>query len=403
MQHHAHVCARPLSEGEPPTEFLIWAFGTIDTLKGEFELSPKDAKGVYKTWRRYGNDLSIDYEHKAVDPDARAGDGKAAGWCQLELRAGGLWAVGVRWTPKATTALKDREYRYFSPAFLTDDDSHICELINIALTNVPATRKMTPLVASRITHMEDEETEKELAIARESKRLQSRSRLARARAELEAAEAECTALSVAEEPAETDPPNATTEEQGEPVDPTNVAAVAKSAKATAAPSKAAALPGEDDEEPDGDEETDGEAEEVAAAKKCVAVAREITGKRKAAEVTGALRVLSQEITQLKTDLRRRDVAELVSRGVKSGKIAPSTREWFASQGMRDISELRSYLDVAPTLVTTSRGAAHVEPSVTANLGGEARKVAQLMGLDPTKFSEHAAKLVRTASLKGGSQ
>jgi phage I-like protein len=142
-----------LVEGaEPPTEFRIFASGTIETTKGIFKFDEESGVTCMKRVQENGNDIVIDYEHASLiapysaDP---AEAGKAAGWCNPELREGTLWASKVRWTPKATEKLKAREFRYFSPTFLANDDGRIEELINIALTNNPATRNLEPLVASQ--------------------------------------------------------------------------------------------------------------------------------------------------------------------------------------------------------------------------------------------------------------
>lgn len=96
-----------------------------------------------------GNELMVDYDHYslgfALDP---ALAGKAAGWFGLELRGGELWAVNVRWTQPAAEALSRGEWKYISPAFVTDESGRICELINVALTNIPATKNMRPLIAA---------------------------------------------------------------------------------------------------------------------------------------------------------------------------------------------------------------------------------------------------------------
>jgi phage I-like protein len=137
---------------EPPKEFRVWEFGTVETSKGDFLFDEESAKTLMADYKQHSGDhaqsICIDYEHMAVNPDARAGDGKAAGWCSLELRDDGLWATDVRWTPPAEAALKNKEYRYFSPAFEVDEDNRILTLTNIALTNIPATHKMAPLVAA---------------------------------------------------------------------------------------------------------------------------------------------------------------------------------------------------------------------------------------------------------------
>ena len=135
---------------EPPRKIRLFKFGKVDTTKGEFLFDKKSAESVMKTWRDYGNDLCFDYEHKAVDPDARAGDGLAAGWFKLAIGTDGLYAVDIRWTDKAAKQITSREWRYFSPTFEYESESgRILELVNVALTNIPATKDLPPLVASK--------------------------------------------------------------------------------------------------------------------------------------------------------------------------------------------------------------------------------------------------------------
>lgn len=134
---------------EPPAEFRLFAAGKVETSKGTFLFDSKAAKSVMAHYADQGNELMVDYDHAslglALDP---AQAGKAAGWFNLELRNGELWAVNVRWTEPATLALKRKEWRYMSPAFSTDEDGRILELINVALTNIPATKKLQPLMAA---------------------------------------------------------------------------------------------------------------------------------------------------------------------------------------------------------------------------------------------------------------
>ncbi len=135
----------------PPTEFRIFTAGTVDTVKGEFLFDQKAAKLVLAEYKAHGIDLMIDYAHasldaeQAVDPSL---SGKAAGWFNLELRNGELWAVNVRWTPPAAEALQRKEWRFMSPAFQTDKNGRITCLLNVAITNLPATRRLEPLVAA---------------------------------------------------------------------------------------------------------------------------------------------------------------------------------------------------------------------------------------------------------------
>ena len=63
-----------------------------------------------------GIDLDIDYDHKT---DVAMGN-KAAGWVRdADVRNDGLWLL-VEWTEPAAQAIKQKEYRYFSPEFLSE-------------------------------------------------------------------------------------------------------------------------------------------------------------------------------------------------------------------------------------------------------------------------------------------
>jgi hypothetical protein len=134
---------------EPPSEFRIFKAGENETSKGVFIFDDKAAKAVLATYADQGNELMVDYDHAslgfAVDP---AHAGKAAGWFNLELRDGELWATNVRWTEPAAQALARAEWRYLSPAFELDEDGRVLSLINVALTNMPATKRMQPLMAA---------------------------------------------------------------------------------------------------------------------------------------------------------------------------------------------------------------------------------------------------------------
>jgi hypothetical protein len=90
-------------------------------------------------YRKHGIDLHVDYEH-----DMRI----AAAWFRPEVRSDGLWAVGVKWTPRASDMLRDGEYRYTSPTFGHDADMRIERVVNVALTNLPATDNQQALMAA---------------------------------------------------------------------------------------------------------------------------------------------------------------------------------------------------------------------------------------------------------------
>lgn len=136
---------------EPPDAFRIFSSGNVETTKGTFTFDAKAAALVLAEWKRHGSELMIDYDHASLlvgaDP---AQSGKAAGWFNLEVRADGLYAVNVRWTPLAADALRRKEWRYMSPAFTTDESGRVTSLINVALTNLPAIRRLEPLMAASL-------------------------------------------------------------------------------------------------------------------------------------------------------------------------------------------------------------------------------------------------------------
>ncbi len=142
------VCDIPVAPGNSaPSEFRIFSFGTTDTTKGAYAFDSEAAATVMQAAQEYGNRLTLDYEHQALnDPPMEA---PSAGTYSLDLRADGLWATDVRWTPKASAYLSNKEYLYFSPAFLHDEKGRPKRLLNVALTNIPATKRMQPLVAAK--------------------------------------------------------------------------------------------------------------------------------------------------------------------------------------------------------------------------------------------------------------
>ncbi len=90
-----------------------------------------------------GIDLDIDYDHKERE-------GKAAGWVKTaEVRDDQLF-VTVEWTEAAKQAIKDKEYRYFSPEYMdewldSEGNAHKDVLFGGGLTNRPYMKDLLPL------------------------------------------------------------------------------------------------------------------------------------------------------------------------------------------------------------------------------------------------------------------
>lgn len=133
----------------PPEEFRIFVAGQNETRKGPVLFDAEAARLVMAAYEAHGVDLMIDLEHLSLDDSARNFDPDARGWCQLEVRNGELWAVNVRWTPDGELRLKEKRQRYISPAFAREKKTgRAIELVNIAITAMPATDHLEALVAA---------------------------------------------------------------------------------------------------------------------------------------------------------------------------------------------------------------------------------------------------------------
>lgn len=131
---------------QAPSEILVIKFGKTNTRKGAYLFDKGAAKQVMDLYLERNLDLYFDYNHLSMDPED-AEQGIAAGWYKLEVREDGLWAVDIKWTDKAKGLIEAKEYRYISPVIITDKDTKVVRLINIALTNLPATDDLIPLIS----------------------------------------------------------------------------------------------------------------------------------------------------------------------------------------------------------------------------------------------------------------
>lgn len=143
-----------LTGREAPKEFRLLRFGRNATTKGDIVLTEASAAAVVDKVRADGRDqnrLSFDFNHAQMRA-VTAEEGKSAGWFSVEVRTDGLWVVNAEWTETALSAIQKREYRFFSPVLYLDAKTREpSQLVNVALTNLPATKNQTPLVASQTT------------------------------------------------------------------------------------------------------------------------------------------------------------------------------------------------------------------------------------------------------------
>jgi hypothetical protein len=139
-----------------PTEICLFKSGITETSKGQFLCDASAAKFTIDNVRaHYGEALTnFDYGHGQVGFVQTADSAKSAGWAKLSERNGALWATDIEWTPTAQKALLDREFRFFSPTVYRDPETkRITNLVNVALTNLPATKGQRPIVTAQEFNM----------------------------------------------------------------------------------------------------------------------------------------------------------------------------------------------------------------------------------------------------------
>ena len=154
-------------EGAPASSWIqICKTGEFTSNRyGKFGITKDDLKQMLHNFKhvtpKAPTELPVDYDHLSMDPK-KPGDGVAAGWFKdLQLREDGdeLWGL-VSWTPKATDAIKNGEYRFVSPSFVKDhthkDGSKIgTTLLAAAITNHPFLDSMAALTLYNFSALGD--------------------------------------------------------------------------------------------------------------------------------------------------------------------------------------------------------------------------------------------------------
>lgn len=348
-----------LGREAPPSEFLLWAFGTIETVKGDFEFSRDDGEAVIAAFDDIGNRLPLFYKHKRIGPDGNVIDPyeerRGAASALLQLRDDGLWVVDVRWTDPAAESIGNREWLYFSPEFGVDKRTNaIVELWAIALTMEPATKHAPQLVAASREGqpMTDEEKEAAALAAApptdgdggggaaapdeaEAKMSAAVERHHKAMEELAASHAACRALGIAGY-------------EGSPYD----------APKTTEPVAEGMAP------PVADPPPARETEARAMSKTTTALAAHAGNK--SAEVIS----LSRRLDEMERKERTRDAQSKVDEAVRAGHVTPAERSELVALGTRDGAALDGMLKIF-----AGRGPATAARVVDTNAGAAANAAA----------------------------
>ena len=375
----------------PPREFRIFskgAFRSLNTVGGraDFIFDEQSATLVMAKAQRKGTDYVIDYEHQTMNVPGRA---PAAGYFKLSLRNGELWATEVEWTEQGAADLtsgKDKfgkrtppAYRYHSPVFSFDDKTgRVTGLINLGLTNMPATRDMQALAASHrpasltsssSASRSNSNTNSQASIAsggdRKEKKMSKSSAKSEAMEILKSAHADAIAS----------------------LKDTNTSLVSTNEELRAALSEAKTLATAHEVELS---TLKAQAKDVAA----------IAGKETLAEAKGAFAALKQESTKnaetvaelkakfdkLDADAKIAKLTQLVDKGVTDGKITPAEREHFLKA---ELSFVETILAIRPAVVKMNAGTEPPKPADTLpmpDLAPDLLATLSALGHDPAKLA-----------------
>jgi hypothetical protein len=154
-------------EGEVPTKIRLFKAGLNEYTNGQNTYDPEDAPLLKSDDTR---DLKpIDVDHMSHDPMSSPDGHVAVGWFTADYREDGVFATDIQWSARAVQWLKERAFRFISPAFWADGDGKLVGLIDFALTNNPATLNPIPLVKSTLAQVRAREESESSLMAKNSK------------------------------------------------------------------------------------------------------------------------------------------------------------------------------------------------------------------------------------------
>jgi phage I-like protein len=150
--------AMPTADGAGLVEIPIAVTGKWKQGTREFEITREDlGKMVANFEKRQNGEINVDYDHASEMTDvARGGPIPSAGRI-LKMRSNGALYAGIEFTARALELIRNKEYRYVSPAIdwsATDKQTGNPQgttLTSLALTNRPFLEELPPIRLSEIT------------------------------------------------------------------------------------------------------------------------------------------------------------------------------------------------------------------------------------------------------------
>lgn len=319
-----------------PTEIMLTPAGEFRARDGrptEVKAWRQDAESAARIIAMAAEavgDFVIDYEHQTMLAEENGQPAPAAGWYKkLEWReADGLYAVDVRWTPKARAHIEAGEYRYISPVLQYDKKTGVVlAVLMAALTNYPALDGHSDLAVRaaakfQTTTQEENDVDRKQLIAM---------------------------LGLAD--------NASDEQI--------------TAALTALKDKGAAADQKDIE---------------------IAGLKAASGKPDPAKYVPVenFEALKVEVAALKATQTTTEVAALVKKGLGDGKLLPVQEAWAKELGDKDIAALTSYLEKTPAIAALKGSQTNGKAPAGGDgdgLSAEELAVCKNLGVSPEEYTK----------------
>lgn len=368
---------------EPPKEILLFQWGLNRTTKGPVYLTKEGAKEVIAAYEDDGRVLSFDLEHSTFNKDVRVSEKKACGYFRLSVKDDGLWATDIEWVPTVKEEVKRGEWGWFSPAVIRSAQGIIKKVLNVALTNLPATKNVQPLLLSSERTMDTMPSETLMTQVKPLKQMLESVGESLTAAQYAMEHGDGTIKEMAQKMSETlpdwveslkklleemDPEGLTSKEYSED-DFDKVQEKEKELEKE-----------EEDLEKEEDKAVKGKKSELS---QLHALCSEITGKKEIEEIRGRLRAMRQNekvlLNQL-SETKKSEVSLLVDIGIKEGKIPSAERSNFCALSA---VEVKAYMESAMPLISQKEVKQKVEP---------VQKAAERIELNSTEsIPEYVAK------------
>jgi phage I-like protein len=152
---HAHLSTLLPESGNAVQLLPLGNFSAQDGRPGNMKgvtckhwvLTEERAREIVAAFANRKNKLLFDYEHAVLLLKGTGKPTPAAGWGEaMTVKADGLYAEPVTWTPKAGEMIANKEYLYTSPVFQFDKNTgEVLSVDMCAITNDPALDGMAEL------------------------------------------------------------------------------------------------------------------------------------------------------------------------------------------------------------------------------------------------------------------